>query len=167
MRAMQVRRGTDADAPAAAAVARRVLAEHGLPFDPGGADAGLLRPEASYRATGGDFFVAVDGSGRVVGTVALAVTGPGRGELGKLFLLPEARGAGLGRALVAAVLDAAVAAGLERVGLLTRDRYDRAIRVYERAGFRPDGTARHRRDGDVGRAYAIDLVPSMAAARAG
>lgn len=155
-----MRRGTDADAHDAAAVAERVLREHGLPFDPAGADADLLRPEASFHA----FFVAVDGDDRVIGTAALVVHADGCGELRKLFLLPECRGAGLGRSLLDAVLDAARAAGLDRVELLTRDRYDRAIRLYERAGFRPAGSGRHRRDGGLGPAYVVDLAMADACA---
>ncbi|HEX9993630.1 MAG TPA: GNAT family N-acetyltransferase [Acidimicrobiales bacterium] len=157
MAAMHVRRGTDADAHAAATVAERVLREHGLPFDPLGADADLLRPEASFHS----FFVAVDGD-RVVGTAALAVHDDGCGELRKLFLLSDCRGAGVGRGLLDAVLDAARSAGLRQVRLLTRDRYDRAIRLYERSGFRPDGAGRHRRDGGLGPAYVVDLAPTPA-----
>lgn len=159
--AVLVRRGTDADADAAAAVVERVLREHHLPFDPDGADADLRSPEASFDG----FFVAVGAGGDVVGTAALVVVGDGVGELRKLFLLPEARGAGVGRALLRAVVEAARDAGLERLTLLTRDRYDRAIRLYERAGFRPAGSRRHRRDGDPGVAYEADLLaaPLLAA----
>jgi hypothetical protein len=52
---MPVRPGTDADAAAAADLVQRVLQEHGLPFEPAGADADLLAPAAHYAARGGAF----------------------------------------------------------------------------------------------------------------
>jgi putative acetyltransferase len=162
---MRVRPGTDADAVAAAAVVRQVLQEHGLPFEPRTLDADILAPEAHYRATGGAFYVAVDDDGGVVGTAALQLTGPASGELRKMFLLPRARGRGMGRALLDAVLDAAGARGLERLTLTTRHRYDRAIRLYERAGFRPVGSARQPRGGDRGLTYQLELVPGRVPAR--
>jgi len=156
---MRIRNGSDADAAAAAAVVQRVLHEHGLPFEPRGLDADILAPGAHYGASGGAFFVAVDAAGRVVGTAGLLRTSPTSGEVRKMFLLPEARGRGVGRALLDAVLDAARTRGLERLTLTTRHRYDRAIRLYERTGFRPAGPAREPRAGDPGLTYALRLAP--------
>jgi putative acetyltransferase len=154
---MPVRPGTDGDAAAAADVVRQVLWEHGLPFESRRLDADLLAPEAHYRARGGAFYVATDAGGRIIGTAALERTGPASGEVRKMFLLPEARGNGVGRALLEAVLAAARARRLERVTLRTRRRYDRAIRMYERAGFRLVGSARQARNGELGLIYELDL----------
>ncbi|HEU4397458.1 MAG TPA: GNAT family N-acetyltransferase [Actinomycetota bacterium] len=156
---MRIRNGSDADAAAAAALVQRVLHEHGLPFEPRGLDADILAPDAHYGAGGGAFFVAVDPADRVVGTAGLLRTGPASGEVRKMFLLPEARGQGVGRALLDAVLDAARTRGLERLTLTTRHRYDRAIRLYERAGFRAAGSAQEPRAGDPGLTYALRLAP--------
>jgi putative acetyltransferase len=157
---MRIRDGGDADAAAAAEVVQRVLHEHGLPFEPRGLDADIVAPGAHYQGSGGAFFVAVDGTERVVGTAGLLRTGPRSGEVRKMFLLPEARGQGAGRALLDAVLQAARARGLERLTLTTRRRYDRAIRLYERAGFRPAGSAPEPRAGDPGLTYALHLAPA-------
>lgn len=154
---MLVRTGTDADAAGATAVVRQVLLEHGLPFEPVGLDADIVDPERHFATDGGAFYVAVEG-GRIVGTAALRLTGPARGEVRKLFLLPEARGRGVGRALLAAVLDAARARGVQRLTLTTRVRYVRAIRMYEKAGFRLAGTARKPRGGDLGLSFELDLA---------
>jgi putative acetyltransferase len=154
---MPVRPGTDADAAAAAEVVRQVLWEHGLPFEPRRLDADLLAPQAHYAHRGGAFYVATDAGGRIIGTAALERTGPASGEVRKMFLLPEARGNGIGRALLDAVLAAARARRLERVTLRTRHRYDRAIRMYERAGFRLAGSARQARNGELGLIYELDL----------
>ena len=54
-RTMPVRPATAADAAADADLVQRVLQEHGLPFEPAGADADLLAPAAHYAARGGAF----------------------------------------------------------------------------------------------------------------
>lgn len=119
---MPVRPGTDADAAAAAELVRQVLREHGLPFEPTGLDADILAPEAHYAAGGGAFYVATDAGGRIVGTAALRRTGPASGEVRRVFLLPEARGNGTGRALLDAVLATARARRLDLAGQGTPDR---------------------------------------------
>jgi putative acetyltransferase len=155
---MPVRPGTDADAADAAKLVRQVLLEHGLPFEPTGVDADILAPQTHYSAGGGAFYVATDAGGGIVGTAALERTGPTSGEVRKMFLLPEARGNGIGRALLDTVLAAARARRLERVTLSTRFRYGRAIRLYERAGFRLVGSARQARGDEIGLIYELDLA---------
>jgi GNAT superfamily N-acetyltransferase len=54
-----------------------------------------------------------------------------------LFVDESARGAGLGRALVAATLDRARARGCRRVELDTNERNDAALRLYGSFGFSP------------------------------
>lgn len=162
---IRVRRGTDADAAGAVAVVRRVLAEHGLPFEPAGLDADILAPGAHYTASGGAFFVAVDAHDRVVGTAALLRTGPRSGEVRKVFLLPEARGYGAGRELLNAVLAAARCKGLHRLTLVTRHRYDRAIRLYQQAGFRLVSRDGRRRGGEPGLVYELELAPERTPGR--
>ncbi len=162
---MRIRVGGDSDGAAAAAVVERVLSEHGLAFDPHHLDADILEPARHYLGSGGAFFVAVDAGDRVIGTAGLYRTGPDTGEVRKMFLLPEARGAGLGRGLLNAVIEAAEARGLRRLTLTTRHRYDRAIRLYERAGFRPVGVAERRRGGDDGLSYALELAPERVPGR--
>ncbi len=89
--------------------------------------------------------VAVDGaSGRVVGTVTY-VPGPGpyhEGEFGEaasfrmLAVAADARGRGVGKALVEACIDRARAAGRTAIGIYTRPFMTAAHRMYERLGFR-------------------------------
>ncbi len=56
---------------------------------------------------------------QVVGSITLYEVGGGTGRLGHLVLTPEARGSGAGRRLVEKVLEAARAAGYERLELAT------------------------------------------------
>ena len=75
--------------------------------------------------------------GQRVGTVML-VAHPERPGVAKLRLLlvePEARGLGIGRALVEACTDFARAAGYERVTLWTQSVLDAARAIYARTGY--------------------------------
>jgi len=75
--------------------------------------------------------------------VGLVVGGPhhdGEGAgLYAMWVAPEARGAGVGDALVAAVVAWARQAGHRRLRLEVADANEPAIRLYSRAGFTPTG----------------------------
>ncbi len=57
------------------------------------------------------------------------------GELKRMYVAPEERGQGVGRALLVALEDEARRLGLARVVLETGVRQDRALALYERNGF--------------------------------
>jgi GNAT superfamily N-acetyltransferase len=73
--------------------------------------------------------------GRVVGGVTLRDLGGGLARLGHLALTPEARGNGAGRRLIESVIDAARAAGYDRLELVTFSALAAARDLYRRAGF--------------------------------
>jgi ribosomal protein S18 acetylase RimI-like enzyme len=86
----------------------------------------------------------VDGVARAVGGVAWSVK-PEHGEP-SLFVLDvevdaELRGRGLGRAIMAAVVDEAVTLGVDRVGLTVWAGNDVARSLYESLGFRAASTS--------------------------
>jgi GNAT superfamily N-acetyltransferase len=56
-------------------------------------------------------------------------------ELRRMYVVPEARGRGLGKALVAWLLEAARDAGYKRIRLETGNRQEEALRLYTAAGF--------------------------------
>jgi ribosomal-protein-alanine N-acetyltransferase len=56
-------------------------------------------------------------------------------ELETVAVIPEARGRGIGRALLDAVADWAQAEGAARIELEVRASNNRAIKLYEQAGF--------------------------------
>lgn len=113
---------------------------------------GFLAPDSSYaprlRDLGADglgvVLVAVDGDGgSPLGTVMLqrwpdaghVVQGAGEGEIRALAVRPGAQGAGVGRALLVAVIDRAVREGIRHLVLCTQPEMKAAQHLYEAAGF--------------------------------
>ena len=103
------------DRDTAAGVVRQCLEAYGLDFEPQGADSDALEIENHYHKNNrGEFWVVVDeATSRVVGTAAyyeLEEKSNGERkesngesqfvEIRKMYLLPEARGKKLGRALL-------------------------------------------------------------------
>jgi ribosomal protein S18 acetylase RimI-like enzyme len=87
--------------------------------------------------------VATDADGKLTGTVMLqlwpeggnVVRGPGEGEIRALAVRLEARGSGLGRALLTAVIARASQLGVRHLLLLTQIEMKAAHHLYEEAGF--------------------------------
>ena len=111
----------------------------------------FLSPESAYepilRRLGADgaghVLVAVDSDGELVGTVMLQtwpqagelVRSPDEAEVRALAVRPAARGAGIGRALVAAVIDRATRENIRHLLLFTQSDMKTAHGLYEDAGF--------------------------------
>lgn len=92
----------------------------------------LAGPETSFLVAR-----AADG-GAALGCVAL-VAMPGYAEVKRLYVRPAARGAGVARALMAALEARARAAGLTLVRLETGDRLAAAVGLYRALGYAPRG----------------------------
>jgi GNAT superfamily N-acetyltransferase len=92
-----------------------------------------LRRSGWPGRSGGLWVAELDG--RPVGTVMLYDVGGGTGRLGDLVVAPEARGSGTGRRLVGVVLDAARAAGYQRLELATFSDLSAARSLYLSVGF--------------------------------
>jgi putative acetyltransferase len=151
-----------ADEPAMAAVIRTVMPEFGAQ-GPGFA---IMDPEVDHMARAYDrpraaYWVVVDDAGRVVGGGGLAPLEHGDAdvcELRKMYFLPEARGRGLGRAMIDKALEAARGFGFKRCYLETLTGMDAAQALYQKLGFRRLDA----RMGDTGhfgcnRYYLLDL----------
>jgi len=82
----------------------------------------------------GAFLVAASG-GRLVGCGAVRRIAERTGEIKRMYVVPEARGLGAGRAILAALEGEARALGLTRLVLETGVRQTEALALYERAGF--------------------------------
>lgn len=82
------------------------------------------------------FFVARVG-GMALGCGALRVLDARCGELKRMYVAPEARGLGLGRALLQAIEARARALGLAEIKLETGTAQPEALGLYRAAGFLP------------------------------
>jgi putative acetyltransferase len=92
---------------------------------------GLGLPEAR-------FFVARL-EGRAVGCGALVLGSDGKGEIKRMFVNPETRGHGIGRAILAAIEDSARGEGVELLQLETGTSNREALELYRRCGYRERG----------------------------
>jgi GNAT superfamily N-acetyltransferase len=88
---------------------------------------------SDFAPPGGGFFVAVAG-GRLVGCAGWRSHGVDA-ELKRMYTVPQARGRGVARRLLAAVEDSARARGRRRMILETGDRQPEAIRLYAASGY--------------------------------
>lgn len=90
--------------------------------------------EEYYIASGGNFFVAQDDAGLLVGFVGLRGDGNGEGMVKRLAVLPEYHRNGIGRALVGELVEWAQGHGFRKLVLHT-NRREHARTVYEEVGF--------------------------------
>jgi putative acetyltransferase len=149
------------DDPAMARIIRTVLAS----FEMTGPGSAIRDPEvdvmtSAYADSGSAYYV-IRRAGKVVGGAGFGPLSEEDGtiaELRKMYLLPEARGCGMGRRLLSHVLDQARAAGYRRMYLETIRRMTAARQLYESFGFEelegPLGCTGHN-DCEVW--YAMDL----------
>ena len=90
-----------------------------------------------YAPPKGELLVAWDAADRPVACIGLRPLDDGRTcEMKRLYVLPEARSFGLGKALTDAVIEAAKARGYSSLRLDTLPTMIRAADLYERMGFR-------------------------------
>ena len=92
-----------------------------------------LKPEHLEDGRG-TFLVARDG-GRAVGCGAIRVLDPMSAEVKRMYVEPEVRGKGVGKAVMMALEAAARRLGARRLVLETGVHQGAAIALYERAGF--------------------------------
>jgi GNAT superfamily N-acetyltransferase len=148
-----IRLATPADVPAILAHVAASLGEFGLAFGTGSATDEQLRGLPGSYA-GGAFWVAEQG-GALVGTCGVFPVTPATYELRKMYLRGDARGAGLGRALLAAAVAWCRERGAAAIVLDTTEQMARAIAFYEAQGFvRDDAQVRGAR---CSRGYRLDL----------
>jgi putative acetyltransferase len=133
----RIRDARNEDESAIREVLDSVLAEYGLSSDPGGTDVDLADIEGNYLKSGGVFRVVLAPGGSILGCAGLFRLSEDEAELRKMYLLPPARGRGIGRRLLQELLSHARRLGYRRVSLETASVLTEAIALYRSAGFQP------------------------------
>jgi GNAT superfamily N-acetyltransferase len=100
----------------------------------GEADIGPTREAAMFLPPDGVFLVVRD-DGRAVGCGGVCRFDETRAELKRMYVVPDARGRGLGRLLLVALEDEARRLGYDGIVLETGDRQPEALGLYESAGY--------------------------------
>ena len=157
-----LRDATAADGAAIRAVVVTVMTEYGLSSDLAGNDADLRDVVSSYRKRGGSFRVVTSVDGDIVGCGGLYPVDEREAEIRRMYLLPGARGAGVGRALLEELIAFAQERRFERVLLETASVLKEAISLYCKRGFVPiprRGPALRQCD----QAYALELATRYSA----
>lgn len=96
----------------------------------------LGNPEHHILAAGGHILFAIDAADRALGTVALKPEGDGIWELTKMAVATEARGLGIGRKLMEAVIDLYRSLDGRELFLESSDKLAPALALYASVGFK-------------------------------
>lgn len=139
--------------PVAQDLIARVQEEYVLRY--GGPDATPVDP-AEFTAPDGVFLVAYDGPA-VLGCGGWRAHGPGRAELKRMYVVPQARRRGVAGALLTELERSAAAAGRGVLVLFTGLAQPEAIALYEARGYRPMPGFGPYRDFPEARYYSRDL----------
>lgn len=137
-----IRRIEQADNTQVAAIVRRVLEEHAF-NKPGTAyfDPELDDMFSHYQGNGQCYLVAVhEATQRVMGGGGYSrlkgtKTQEGLCELQKVYFLPDARGLGLGKKLLEALINQATRDGYQSMYLESAGEFANAVGLYEHLGF--------------------------------
>ncbi|MEM1392386.1 MAG: GNAT family N-acetyltransferase [Cyanobacteria bacterium P01_H01_bin.150] len=126
------------DRHCASEIIRSVLSEYGLDWEADGADKDVLEVEDYYLDNGGDFWV-IEYQGKVVGTGAYYPIERGENsvEIRKMYLLPKARGFGLGKYLLQQLEAAISCRGFKQIWIETASVLNEAVKLYESNGYKP------------------------------
>ncbi len=108
-----------------------------------------------YRPPKGVFLLASDET-LTVGCAGLRTLSPTVGEVKRMWIHPDWRGLGLGRALLSDIETHAQRLGLQRLMLDTNDFLAAAMRLYQSAGY--EAVARYNDNPDATNFYAKDLA---------
>lgn len=133
-----IRKIQPADDAAVAKVIRNVLIEHNVPkVGTAYADASLDRMYETYNKNGSAYFV-IEESGTIIGCAGIAHLDGGEAgvcELQKMYFLPQARGRGLGTAMMQQCLAFAKESGYTHCYLETMPYMLAAQKLYKQSGF--------------------------------
>ncbi len=115
-----------------------VLTEYGLGSEPQGADRDVYEVEKYYQQTGGEFWV-IEQNQQLIGTAGFYPIKRGNRavEIRKMYLLPEARGKGLGKFLLLQLEQIIKQKGFKEIWIETASVLKEAVQLYEHSGYEP------------------------------
>ena len=135
-----VRRAEAADSRGLLACLKQAFEPFRASYTPAAFADTVLDPESlKQRFAKMTLFVAVSRSDIIVGTIACNVIAEGEGHIRGMAVLPDYQGAGIADALLGAAERELRLRKCSRITLHTSQPLLRAIRFYERTGFRPSG----------------------------
>ncbi len=148
------------DGPAGAVLVPRVQQEYVARY--GGPDETPIDP-AEFAGSRGCFLVGYLGD-VPVGCGGVRLLADGAAEIKRMYVAPTVRGRGIARALLAALEEAARAAGAEQVQLETGSLQPEAMALYASSGYEPIPPYGHYRCAPESRCFAKRLDRDRAAA---
>lgn len=126
----------EADLAAAARLIRHYAASLPVDLEAQGFADEIASLPGPYAPPTGALLLAFRGD-TAIGSIALKQLEPGIGEIKRLYVMPEGRGLGVGKSLVAAIFDQAKQLGYRDIKLDTLPHMREAIALYRRFGFSP------------------------------
>ena len=138
--AVAIRKATSADAQGILDCLRLAFEPHRERYTPAGYADTVLGPATIHeRLAAMTVLVATSDGGETIGTIACHAGAGGEGHIRGMAVRPTWQGTGVAQQLLDAALADLRARGCARVTLDTTEPLRRAIRFYERNGFRPTG----------------------------
>jgi GNAT superfamily N-acetyltransferase len=119
-----------------AALLRAYAGALNIDLGPQGFEQELAALPGPYAPPGGELLLAKRGD-HVLGCIGLKPLAPGTAEIKRLFVREQARGLGVGKALIEAMTRTARELGYAEIKLDTLPQMQSAIALYRAAGFAP------------------------------
>jgi GNAT superfamily N-acetyltransferase len=119
-----------------AALLRAYAGALNIDLGPQGFEQELAALPGPYAPPGGELLLAKRGD-HVLGCIGLKPLAPGTAEIKRLFVREQARGLGVGKALIEAMTRTARELGYAEIKLDTLPQMQSAIALYQAAGFAP------------------------------
>ena len=119
-----------------AALLRAYAGALNIDLRPQGFEQELAALPGPYAPPGGELLLAKRGD-HVLGCIGLKPLEPGVAEIKRLFVREQARGLGVGKALIEAIIRTARELGYAEIKLDTLPQMQSAIALYQAAGFKP------------------------------
>ena len=140
MQRLTIRKATEADATAVLVCLRAAFEPYRDHYTADAFADTVLTPETlQHRLASMCVFVAINEDKDVVGTVACSIIGEGEGHVRGMAVLPVWQGRGVAERLLRVAEDELAAGICSRITLDTTEPLQRAMRFYERHGYRRSG----------------------------